>query len=93
MYVSSCKSVDMRIDIVEYEEGFFSVVKIIEKGLSITNVSVKVRSKTIVKITIEWKVEFVFNFIYEAEGANSKMFWSIGTGVCPFQFVSDGRQV
>ena len=21
------------------------------------------------------------------------MFWSIGTGVCPFQFVSDGRQV
>ena len=52
MYVSSCKSVDMRIDIVEYEEGFFSVVKIIEKGLSIT-VSVKVRSKTIVKITIE----------------------------------------
>ena len=53
MYVSSCKSVDMRIDIVEYEEGFFSVVKIIEKGLSITNVSVKVRSKTIVKIKIE----------------------------------------
>ena len=53
MYVSSCKSVDMRIDIVEYEEDFFSVVKIIEKGLSITNVSVKVRSKTIVKITIE----------------------------------------
>ena len=46
----------MRIDIVKYEEGFFIVVKIIKKGVSITNVSVKVRSKTIVKITIEYKV-------------------------------------
>ena len=53
MYVRSCKSVDMRIDIVKYEEGFFIVVKIIKKGVSITNVSVQVRSKTIVKITIE----------------------------------------
>ena len=53
MYVSSCQSVDMRIDIVKYEEGFFIVVKIIKKGSSITNVSVIVRSKTIVKITIE----------------------------------------
>ena len=53
MYVSSCQSVDMRIDIVKYEEGFFIVVKIIKKGVSITNVSVIVRSKTIVKITIE----------------------------------------
>ena len=52
-HVSSCKSVDMRTDIEKYEEGFFSVVKIIEKGLSITNASVKNRSKTIVKITIE----------------------------------------
>ena len=43
----------MRIDIVKYEEGFFIVVKIIKKGVSITNVSVIVRSKTIVKITIE----------------------------------------
>ena len=31
MYVSSCKSVDMRIDIVKYEEGFCIVVKIIKK--------------------------------------------------------------
>ena len=93
MYVSSCKSVDVSISIVKYEEGFFIVDKIIKKEVFIINVFVKVRSKTIVKITIEWKVEFVFNFIYEAEGANSKMFWSIGTGVCPFQFVSDGRQV
>ena len=53
MYVSSCKSVDMRIDIVKYEEGFWIVVKIIKKGLSITNVLVKVRLKTIVNITIE----------------------------------------
>ena len=53
MYVSSCQSVDMRIDIVKYEEGFFIVVKIIKKGVSITNVSVIVSSKTIVKITIE----------------------------------------
>ena len=53
MYVSSCQSVDMRIDIVKYEEGFFIVVKIIKKGSSITKVSVIVRSKTIVKITIE----------------------------------------
>ena len=53
MYVSSCQSVDMRIDIVKYEEGFFIVVKIIKKGVAITNVSVIVRSKTIVKITIE----------------------------------------
>ena len=44
MYVSSCKSVDIRIDIFKYEEGFFIVVKIIEKEISITNVSVKVRS-------------------------------------------------
>ena len=28
MYVSSCKSVDMIMDIVKYEEGFFIVVKI-----------------------------------------------------------------
>ena len=55
MYVSSCQSVDMRIDIVKYEDGFFIVVKIIKKGVSITNVSVIVRSKTIVKITIEWE--------------------------------------
>ena len=53
MYVSSCQSVDMRIDIVKYEEGFLMVVKIIKRGVSITNVSVKVRSKTMVKITIE----------------------------------------
>ena len=44
MYVSSCKSVDIRIDIFKYEEGFFIVVKIIEKEISVTNVSVKVRS-------------------------------------------------
>ena len=43
----------MRIDNVKYEDGFFIVVKIIKKGVSITNVSVIVRSKTIVKITIE----------------------------------------
>ena len=29
------------------------IVKIIKKGVSITNVSVKVRSKDIIKITIE----------------------------------------
>ena len=46
----------MGIDIVKCEEGFIIVVKIIKKGVSITNVSVKVWSKTIVKITIEyWK--------------------------------------
>ena len=53
MYASSCKSVDMRTDIVKYEEGFFIVVKIIKKKVSVTNISVKIRSKTIVKITIE----------------------------------------
>ena len=55
MYVSSCKSVDVRIsiNIVKYEEGFFIVDKMIKKGVSIINVFVKVRSKTIVKITIE----------------------------------------
>ena len=53
MYVSSCKSVDIRIDIVKYEEGFFIVVKIIEKEIPITNVSVKVRSNSVVGITIE----------------------------------------
>ena len=52
MYVSRCQSVDMRIDIVKYEEGFLILVKIIKKRVPITNVSVKVRSKTIVKITI-----------------------------------------
>ena len=35
---------------------FFIVDKIIEKRVSITNVSVKVVSKTVVKITIKWKV-------------------------------------
>ena len=53
MYVSSCKSVDVRISIVKYEEGFFIVDKMIKKGASIINVFVKVRSKAIVKITIE----------------------------------------
>ena len=52
MYVSSSKSVDMRTDIVKYEEGFVIVVKINKKKVFVTNVSVKVRSKTIVKITI-----------------------------------------
>ena len=32
MYARSCKSVDMGIDIVKYEEGLFIVVKIIKKG-------------------------------------------------------------
>ena len=32
MYVSSCKSVDVRIDIFKYEEGFFIVVKMIKRG-------------------------------------------------------------
>ena len=41
----------MRIDIVTYE-GFLIVAQIIKKGASITNVPVKVRSKTIVKIKI-----------------------------------------
>ena len=45
MYVISCKSVDMRIDIVKYEEGFFIVVKIIKNWVSII-VSVKDRTKT-----------------------------------------------
>ena len=43
MYVSSRKSVDMKIHIIKYEEGFFID-------------SVKVRSKIIVKVTIEYKV-------------------------------------
>ena len=43
----------MRIDIVKYEEGFFIVVKIIKKGVSITNVSVIVRSKTTITIELE----------------------------------------
>ena len=50
MYLSSCKSVDVRIDIVKCEDGFLIVVKMIKKWVSI---SVKVRSKTIVKITTE----------------------------------------
>ena len=56
MYVSSCKSVDVRINIFKYEEGFFIVVKMIKKGVSIINVFVKVRLKTTIKITIKWKV-------------------------------------
>ena len=46
----------MRIDIVKCEEGFFIVVKILKKGVSNASVSVKVRSKTIVKITVEQTV-------------------------------------
>ena len=42
----------MKIDIIRYKEGFSIVVKVIKKWVSITNVSVKVRSKTIVMITI-----------------------------------------
>ena len=53
MYVSSCQSVDMRIDIVKYEEGLFYCCKLFKRGISITNVSAKIRSKTIAKITIE----------------------------------------
>ena len=37
MYLSSCESVDIRIDIVKYEEGVFIVVRIVKKGISITN--------------------------------------------------------
>ena len=53
MYVSSRKSVDMGIEIFKYKEGFFIVVKMIKRGVCIINVSVKVRLKSIVKITIE----------------------------------------
>ena len=37
MYLSSCESVDIRIDTVKYEEGVFIVVRIVKKGISITN--------------------------------------------------------
>ena len=40
MNVSRCKSVDVRINIVIYEEGFFIVDKMIKKGVSIINVFV-----------------------------------------------------
>ena len=53
MYVSSCQSVDKSIEIIKHKEGFFHCCQNYKKGLSITNVSVKDRSKTIVKITIE----------------------------------------
>ena len=53
MYISSCKSVDIGIDIVKYQEGFFVVVKIIKNRVSIINISIKVISKTSVKITSE----------------------------------------
>ena len=53
MYVSSRKAVDVGINIFKYEEGFFIVVKMIKRGVSIINASVKVRLKSIVKITIE----------------------------------------
>ena len=43
----------MGIDVIKYKEGFFVVVKIIKKRVSIINVSIKVISKTIVKITSE----------------------------------------
>ena len=46
LHVRRWKSADIRIDIVKYEEGFFIVVKILKKGMSNPNVSVKVRSKT-----------------------------------------------
>jgi len=32
MYVSSCQSVDVRIDIVKYEEGFLSLSKSLKRG-------------------------------------------------------------
>ena len=36
----------------------------------------------------------LFNIIYVAEGANSKIFWSFRYfSICPFQFVSDGCKV
>ena len=44
------------ITLLNTKRVFFIVDKIIEKRVSITNVSVKVVSKTIVKITIKWKV-------------------------------------
>ena len=56
LFVTNLKSADMRIDIVKCEEGFFIVVKILKKGVSNASVSVKVRSKTIVKITVEQTV-------------------------------------
>ena len=33
MYVSSCKSVDISIDVVKYEEGFFQCCQIFYKGV------------------------------------------------------------
>ena len=43
MCVSSCKSVDIRIDIVKYEEGIFIVVRIAKKGYLLRIFSVKVK--------------------------------------------------
>ena len=42
--MTSDKSKPTTVDIVKYEEGFFIVVKILKKGMSNPNVSVKVRS-------------------------------------------------
>jgi len=53
---NACKHAAERLQIWGFEEGFFIVVKSSKKGVSNPNVSVKVRSKTIVKITIEQKV-------------------------------------
>ena len=94
MYVSSCKSVDMKIDIIRYKEGFSIVVKVIKKWVSITNVSVKVRSKTIVMITIA--IESVICVQLHLSGRRGKLedFLEFsGLCDCPFQFVSDGCQV
>ena len=76
MYVSSCKSVDLKIDIIRYKEGFSIVVKVIKKSVSIINVSVKVRSKTIVKITIA--IESVICVQLHLSGRRGKLedFWS-----------------
>ena len=45
IYIVVNLSVDVRIDIVNYEEAFSLLSKLLKKGVSITNVSVKVKPR------------------------------------------------
>ena len=84
----------MRTDICKYEEGCFIVVKINKNKVFVTNVSVKVRSKTIVKITIEKKSEIPVQLHFSGRRGKFEDFLDFSVlYVCRFQFVSDGCQV
>ena len=98
MYVSSCKSVDISIDVVKYEEGFFQCCQIFYKGVIYSGTPPY--DHPIYKTTLLlWPYSFKPSVIHfqihlsRRRGKFDDFLEFSARYVSPFQFVSDGCQV